>query len=130
MSGVLAADELIDLAARILWTHAIGPQHVECVLKITRSEAEELIRIGRLAEPLGAARYERLLLFVNLLERLEHRLRHDSRAIRDALEAPLDALGGSALADRLRGSLDELRGLRHAIEAIPTPKERWFRIGH
>lgn len=130
MSPGLADAELIDLAGRIMWTHAIDPQHVVCVLGITTPEAEEMVRAGRLAEPLGVDRHEQLLLFVNILARLEHRLRHDSRAIRDALEMPLDILGGETIADRLSGSLDDLRALRHAVEALQVVKEKWWRVGH
>ncbi len=122
--------DLIDLAGRIMLTHAIDPRHAMCVLGIDRPEAEDLIHAGRLWAPLGVVREGRLRLLVNILMRLEHRLHHDSGAIRHALDAPLDTLGGAAPADLLGGSLEDLRRVRGAIDAVEAPKIKWWRIGH
>lgn len=121
---------LIDLAGRFMLTHAIAPEHAMRALRIDRDEALALVAEGRLTRPLDADRRERLLLFVNVLQRLEWRLRHESAAVRHALEAPLDALGGASIGQTLDGSLDELRALRRAVDLVEAPKVRWWRVGH
>lgn len=132
MSGVDPDDvaHLIDLAGRLMLTHAIGLEHAMCLLGIDRAEAEGLVRVGRLRAPLDEFKHDRLRLFVNILLRLEWRLHHDSRAIRLALETPIDALNGAAPADLFGGSLDDLRSLRGAVETIEAPKVKWWRVGH
>ncbi len=124
------AAALVDLAGRIMLTHGVDPEHAMRLLAIDRAEAEDMIRLGRLWSPLGIVRHERLKLFVNILTRLEWRLQHDSRAIRHALDRPLDALGGSAPTDLLGGSLEDLRTLRSAIATVEAPTVKWWRVGH
>ncbi|MBB3879137.1 hypothetical protein [Sphingomonas pseudosanguinis] len=121
---------LVDLAGRIMLTHGIDPDHAMRLLSIDRAEAEDMIHLGRLWSPVGVVRAERLRLFINILIRLEWRLNHDSRAIRHAMNLPLDALGGAAPADRLDGSLEDLRELRSAIATVAAPTIKWWRVGH
>lgn len=121
---------LVDLAGRIMLTHGIDPDHAVRLLGIASGEAEDMIQLGRLWSPLDTARVERLRLFINILMRLEWRLNHDSRAIRHALDLPLDALGGAAPADRFGGSLEDLRELRGAIDSVAAPTIKWWRVGH
>lgn len=121
---------LVDLAGRIMLTHGIDPGHAMHLLDIDRAEAEDMIQLGRLWSLVDTARVERLRLFINILMRLEWRLNHDSRAIRHALDLPLDALGGAAPADRLGGSLEDLRELRGAIDSVVAPTIKWWRVGH
>lgn len=121
---------LVDLAGRIMLTHGIDPDHAIPLLGIDRAEAEDMIHLGRLWSPVGVVRAERLRLFINILIRMEWRLNHDSRAIRHALNLPLDALGGAAPADRLGGSLEDLRELRSAIDTVAAPTIKWWRVGH
>jgi len=124
------AATLVDLAGRIMLTHGLDCRHAMRLLAIDRSEAEDLIQFGRLWSPLGIVRHERLRLFVNILMRLEWRLQHDSRAIRNALDRPLDALSGSTPADLLGGRLEDLRKLRSAIATVDAPTVKWWRVGH
>ncbi len=93
MTGVQDRDgaALVDQAGRIMLTHGIDPNHAMRLLDIDRTEAEDMIHLGRLWSPVDTARAERLRLFINILMRLEWRLNHDSRAIRHALDLPLDA---------------------------------------
>ena len=123
---------LVDLAGRIMLTHGIDPVHAMRLLSIDRAEAKDMIHLGRLWSPVGVVRAERLWLwlFINILIRLEWRLNHDSRAIRHALNLQLDALGGAAPADRLGGSLEDLRELRSAIDTVAAPTIKWWRVGH
>lgn len=121
---------LVDQAGRIMLTHGIDPSHAVRLLGIASGEAEDMIQLGRLWSPLDTARVERLRLFINILMRLEWRLNHDSRAIRHALDLPLDALGGAAPAERFGGSLEDLRELRVAIDSVAAPTIKWWRVGH
>jgi len=121
---------LVDQAGRIMLTHGIDPSHAMHLLDIDRTEAEDMIHLGRLWSPVDTARAERLRLFINILMRLEWRLNHDSRAIRHALDLPLDALDGAAPADRFGGSLEDLRELRGAIDSVAAPTIKWWRVGH
>ncbi|MWC42589.1 hypothetical protein SAMN05216557_101584 [Sphingomonas carotinifaciens] len=121
---------LVDLAGRIMLTHDIDSDHAMRLLSIDRAEAEDMIHLGRLWSPVGVVRAERLRLFINILIRLEWRLNHDSRAIRHAMNLPLDALGGAAPADRFGGSLEDLRELRSAIDTVAAPTIKWWRVGH
>ncbi|WP_112381373.1 hypothetical protein [Sphingomonas carotinifaciens] len=125
-----AGAALVDLAGRIMLTHGIDPDHAVRLLDIDRTEAEDMIQLGRLWSPLDTASVERLRLFINVLMRLEWRLNHDSRAIRHALDLPLDALGGASPADRFGGSLEDLRELRGAIDSVAAPTIKWWRVGH
>lgn len=125
-----AGAALVDQAGRIMLTHRIDPGHAMRLLDIDRTEAEDMIHLGRLWSPVDTARAERLRLFINILMRLEWRLNHDSRAIRHALDLPLDALGGAAPADRFGGSLEDLRELRGAIDSVAAPTIKWWRVGH
>ena len=125
-----AGAALVDQAGRIMLTHRIDPGHAMRLLDIDRAEGEDMIHLGRLWSPVDTARAERLLLFINILMRLEWRLNHDSRAIRHALDLPLDTLGGAAPADRLGGSLEDLRELRGAIDSVAAPTIKWWRVGH
>lgn len=132
MTGVQDRDgaALVDQAGRIMLTHGIDPNHAMRLLDIDRTEAEDMIHLGRLWSPVDTARAERLRLFINILMRLEWRLNHDSRAIRHALDLPLDTLSGAAPADRLGGSLEDLRELRGAIDSVAAPTIKWWRVGH
>lgn len=125
-----AGAPLVDQAGRIMLTHRIDPGHAVRLLGIARAEAKDMIHLGRLWSPLDTARVERLRLFINILMRLEWRLNHDSRAIRHALDLPLDALGGASPAERFGGSLDDLRELRGAIDSVAAPTIKWWRVGH
>lgn len=126
-AGVAA---LIDLAGRLMLTHAIAPEHAMRVLGLSRAEVVGMIDTGLLTCPFTAEQGERLQLFVNLLLRLEWRFGHDGRAIRRALETPLDALGGSSLGDNLDGDLAKLRLLRRLVDEVEAPRVRWWRVGH
>ena len=121
---------LVDLASRIILTHGIDPSHAMRLLGIDRAEAQDMVHVGRLWSSVDTARAERLRLFINILMRLEWRLNHDSRAIRHALDLPLDALGGASPADRFGGSLEDLRELRGAIDSVAAPTIKWWRVGH
>ena len=122
--------DLIDLAGRIMLTHAIDPRHLMNLLGIDKLDAEAIIRTGETSVVAGDDWHDRLQLFVNILVRLECRLRHDSRAIRRTLEDRIDALQGRSAADWFGGSLDELRTVRRAIETINLTQEKWWRVGH
>lgn len=121
---------LLDLAGRIMLTHCIDPDCAARSLQIDHDDAAELINSGRIQRSLKAVEHERLLLFVNALQRLEWRLKHDSGAIRLALEAPLSALDGASIGRLLSGSLDDLRRLRRAIDTVEVPQAKWYRVGH
>lgn len=122
--------DLIDLAGRIMLTHAIDPRHLMNLLGIDKLDAEAIIRTGETSLVAGDDWHDRLQLFVNILVRLECRLRHDSRAIRRALEERLEALQGRSAADWFSGSLDDLRTIRRAIETLELVYEKWWRVGH
>ncbi|RIA37085.1 hypothetical protein DFR49_2960 [Hephaestia caeni] len=122
--------DMIDLAGRIMLTHRLAPELAMRALRIERSDAERMIVEGRLSRPLEPTVGERLRLFVNILTRLEHRLRHDSAAIRRAFETPLDALERRSPTDMLNGDAAALFAVRQAIDHIDTPKEKWWRVGH
>jgi len=122
--------DMIDLAGRVMLTHRLDPELAMRVLRIERGDAERMIVEGRLSRPLYPTAGERLRLFVNILTRLEHRLRHDSAAMRRALETPLDALEGRSPADMLNGDTATLFAVRKAIDHIDTPNEKWWRVGH
>lgn len=125
-----AGAALVDQAGRIMLTHRIDPGHAMRLLDIDRAEAEGMIHLGRLWSSVDTARLERLRLFINILMRLEWRLNHDSRAIRHALDLPLDVLGGASPAERFGGSLEDLRELRGAIDSVVAPTIKWWRVGH
>ena len=121
---------LIDLAGRIMFTHAIDPRHLMSLLGIEKLDAEAIIRTGETSLVAGDDWHDRLQLFVNILVRLECRLRHSSRAISRALEEQLEALQGHSAADKFGGSLDDLRATRHATETLKPAQEKWWRVGH
>ncbi|HEU4959995.1 MAG TPA: hypothetical protein VFT56_06265 [Sphingomonas sp.] len=130
MRGEAYIDDMVDLCGRIMLTHHIKPEHAMRVLRIDRDNAVDMIAQGCTTTRLDEAAQERLRLFVNILHRLEHRLRHDGAAIRIALETPLDALEGKAPAELLGGDIAALHAVRKAIDEIQAPKVKWFRIGH
>lgn len=121
---------LLDLCGRIMLTHALDPELVERALGISADDARAMVGGARLSAALDADQSARLALLTNILVRLEIRCRHDSRAIRFALGAPLDALGGAAPADLMGDGIAALRTVRAAIDHVEMPKVRWFRIGH
>jgi hypothetical protein len=122
--------DLIDLAGRIMLTHAIDPCHLVNLLGVDKLDAQEMIRTGQNSVVPGDNWHDRLQLFVNILVRLECRLRHDSRAIRRAMGSRIDAAHGRSAADEFGGSLDDLRTIRRAIEKLELPQEKWWRVGH
>ncbi len=119
-----AGAALVDLAGRIMLTHGIDPVMPRgCSASRVPKRRHDPARSAVVASGYrsrGAAR-----LFINILMRLEWRLNHDSRAIRHALDLPLDTLGGAAPADRLGGSLEDLRELRGAIDSVAAPTIKW-----
>lgn len=127
---ICAADELLDLAGRIMLTHRIAPDHLQRVIGGDVAEARAVVEAGQMNRRLNAETVEKLVLFVNVLLGLERRLHGEPRAIRRAIETPIDALRGRTPAELFGGELDDLRALRRAIETIEAPKERWFRVGH
>lgn len=124
------SDELLDLAGRIMLTHRIAPEHLHKVIGGDLADAEEIVENGRFERQLDSDTTGLLALFVNVLLRLEWRLRGDGCAIRRAVETPIDELHGKAPADLFGSGPDDLLVLRRAIEMIEAPRERWFRVGH
>jgi hypothetical protein len=58
------------------------------------------------------------------LVRLETRFHPDSAVIRRAIELPLDMFAGPSIPNMAGGTLDDLRALRRAIDAIGAPSEK------
>ena len=121
---------LLDLCGRIMLTHGLTPGLAERALGISAEDARAMVDGTPLTVALDADQSVRLALLTNILVRLEIRCRHDARAIRRALQAPLDALGGAAPADRIGDGVDALRAVRAAVDHVELPKVRWWRIGH
>lgn len=121
---------LADLAGRIMLTHRLAPEHLMAVIDLTHEQAIALITEGRLSVQLDCVQQQRLRLFVNILQRLEWRLAHDSGAIRHAIDLPLAVLNGKAPAQLFGGSIDDLRAVRLSIDSVEAPKVKWYRIGH
>lgn len=121
---------LADLAGRIMLTHRLAPEHLMAAIGLTREQAVTLIAEGRLSMQLDGVQQQRLRLFVNILQRLEWRLNHDSGAIRHALDLPLAVLDGKAPAQLFSGSIDDLRAVRLSVDSVAAPKVKWYRIGH
>ncbi len=111
-------------------SHRIDAGHLAALLCIKRCHAEQIIHARRCRPSLGAADRTRLRMFANILIRLEWRFQHDSAAIRRALETPIGVLDVVAPADLFGGSLEDLLAVRRAIDAIETPKVKWWRVGH
>ena len=123
-------DDLLDLCGRIMLTHALDPCLAERGLGIPREDAQAMVDGTPLAASLDTDQSERLVLLTNILVRLEIACRHDARAMRRALQTPLDALGGAAPAERVGDGVAALRSVRAAIDHVDVPKVRWWRIGH
>ena len=121
---------LLDLCGRIMLTHALAPGLAERALGIPAEDSRALVDGTPLSATLDADQSARLALLTNILVRLEIRCRHDGGAIRRALQAPLDALGGAAPTDRIGDGVDALRAVRAAVDHVELPKVRWWRIGH
>lgn len=119
----------LDLIGRIMMTHRLPSDYLVVALGMPSGDAVALIDQGRLPH-IDGAQTERLRLFANILQRLEHRLGHDGAAIRRAFECPLGALSGRTPAEMLGGTTDDLWRLRAAIDTIETPGTKWYRVGH
>lgn len=117
---------LLGLLGRLVYSHRLDPGLVASALHVATGDVVALAE-GRQVT-LGPS--PRLPLVVNILVRVELKLRGDSRAIRRALLAPLDTLGGRCPAEAMTGSLDDLRRVRLAIDHLSAPTERWWRVGH
>lgn len=125
-ADVRAPHWLADLLGRLIYTYQLDETMIAAALHAT---AAEVITLAA-GHGTSLAQSPRLPLVVNVIVRLELRLQGDARAIRDALVTPMAALDGRSPAEAMAGPLDQLRRVRGAIDAIATPPERWWRVGH
>lgn len=105
---------LLDLIGRIMMTHRLPPDYLVATLGMRRDDATALIDHDRQPRGNAAVQADRVRLFANILQRLEHLLGHDGPAIRRAFECPLDELSGRVPAEMLGGTIDDLWRLRAA----------------
>jgi len=118
---------LADLVGRILFTHRIDPRLVTAAPGIDAAAADDLIACGQLSVAVDRTRLE---LFASIMVRLEIRCRHDSKAIRAALDIPLSVLGNRAPIEVVASDVHALRQVRSAIDHVHGPTIRMWRIGH
>ena len=71
---------------------------------------------------------ERMMLFVNIIIRLEIRTRHNSVLIRSLLVGRTTLLGGSSPAELMAKGIEDLRLLRSIIPDLPLPRIRMWRV--
>jgi hypothetical protein len=120
----------LDLCGRIMLTHRLPPLLLSRALGLDPQVAAAVVAGAIDAVLLGDEGAERLTLFANVLTRLELRFAHDSRAVRRALDRPVDGLGGTTVAEAVAGDLPTLRMLRRALDDMAEAPTRWWRVGH
>lgn len=120
----------LDLCGRIMLTHRLEPSLLADATGLTIAVAAAVLDGTASGILLDTERAERLALVANILVRIEVRLAHDSRAIRLALDRPLERLGGATPREAIAGDLDSLRRLRCAIDEMKEPATKWWRVGH
>lgn len=120
---------LLDLIGRIMMTHRLPWDYLVVALGTAPGDAVALIDHGCLPH-IDHGQTERLRLFANILQRIEHGLGHDGAAIRRAFECPLCVLSGLTPAKMLGGTIEDLWRLRAAIDTIEAPRTKWYRVGH
>lgn len=115
---------------RLLYTHRLDPALAAAALGFGEAQVRTLCGGHVGAGDIPPERHEHVALMLNVLIRIELRCGHDSVAVAAALERPLDLLGGSSIAERLRAAPDlaGLRLLREAAGAIPVTKIKMWRV--
>ncbi len=77
---------------------------------------------------LWLAEVDKLDLFCAALIRLEMRLGHDPRAVREMLSTPQTLLDGRTPGQAMAGSIDGLRAVHRAAGEMALPAQRWWRV--
>lgn len=115
---------LADTCARLMLTHRIDRSLVAEALGIAASEVDRTLA-GPAIEP-DAELPERLALLVDILMRLEIRMRGDTRLLLETLATPPGTLEGRTPAETMT-DIERLRAVREAIAAMPVPEIRMWR---
>lgn len=119
---------LCDLMARLLVANGLSFTVVRSVLGLSAETIADL-ECG-VATPLQPAELESLALFCAILVRLEIRLGHDPRAMRQILDTPQAVLGDRTPLVAMGDGLDGLRAVHRLAGEMALPATRWWRVGH
>lgn len=118
--------ELIDQALRILAGNGLPPALIADVLDIACEDVEAMAAGASVR--LWPAEIGKLELFCAILIRLEIRLSHDPRAVREMLATPQTLLDGRTPGQAMADGIDGLRAVHSAIGEMALPAQRWWRV--
>ena len=126
LSSIDAA--LGDLTMRLLAGNGLHSAVLEQIVGLP-PESVTALEAGR-STLLGGAEAERLALFCAILIRLEIRLGHEPRAVREMIDTPQAALDGRTPRAVMIDGLNGLRNVHRLADKMALPQTRWWRVGH